>query len=89
MDMQLLIDIMKETFTIAIFLSAPCLILGLVVGVIISIFQSVTSIQEQTLVFIPKMIAGIVAIMIFLPWMLSSIITYTNKLMEMIPQIIR
>lgn len=66
-------------YTILI-VSAPLLGLSLLVGLIVSIFQATTQIQEQTLAFIPKIIAVFVAILIFGPWMLSQLVHFTSNL---------
>jgi flagellar biosynthetic protein FliQ len=67
-----------------ILLSAPMAIFGLVVGIIVSIFQAVTQINEQTLVFIPKIIAIIVALILFGPWMLNTMVDFTNDIFHSI-----
>ena len=71
MSGDLVIQIGQEALMIVIIVSAPMLGLGLSVGLMVSVFQATTSIQEQTLAFIPKIIAVFVAILIFGPWMLS------------------
>ena len=60
-------------------LAAPCLIFGLVAGVLVSIFQAATQINEMTLVFIPKMLAVGIAVLIFFPWMLQVIIDFAQN----------
>jgi len=89
MEPQTVIDLMQKLFKISLVLSAPCLMFALSIGVIISIFQSITSIQEQTLVFVPKMLAAITALIIFFPWMLNSFIEYTIILFNSIPAFIK
>ena len=69
----------------ALKISAPILIVGLVVGLVVSIFQAVTSIQEQTLVFIPKIIAIVAVMVIGGPWMMNTMVTYTRALFLDIP----
>lgn len=66
-------------------LSAPLLIIGVVVGLVISIFQATTSIQDQTISFVPKIVAIMAALIIFGPWMFSTLKQYTVVLMQMIP----
>lgn len=68
----------QEAIQMAGLLSLPALLLGLVVGLMVSIFQAVTQIQEQTLALIPKIIAIVVALMVFGSWMLSQMVTYTE-----------
>ena len=68
-------------------ISAPVLIVGMIVGLIVSIIQTTTSIQEQTLTFVPKLIAIGAAIIIFLSWMLQTLTEYTIRLMEVISRL--
>ena len=78
-------DIGREALMITLLIAAPPLLAGLAVGLIISIFQAVTQIQEFTLTFIPKILAVFVATMIFLPWMLRVFLAYTTNLFIQIP----
>ncbi len=66
----------------AISLAAPMLLAGLAVGLLVSIFQAVTSINEMTLTFIPKMLAVAVALIFFFPWMMQTMIAFTKNLFE-------
>jgi flagellar biosynthetic protein FliQ len=68
-----------EALKTAMLLAAPCLIFGLVAGVLVSIFQAATQINEMTLVFIPKMLAVGIALLIFFPWMLQVIIDFAQN----------
>jgi len=78
-----------EALRISLMVAAPMLGFGLVVGLIISIFQAVTSIQEMTLTFIPKIVAIIAAILIFAPWMLEILTNFTAGVIINIPNYIR
>ncbi|WP_223700222.1 flagellar biosynthesis protein FliQ [Sutcliffiella deserti] len=69
----------RGVFTILL-ISAPLLILALVVGLLVSIFQATTQIQEQTLAFIPKIVAVLVGIVVFGPWMLSNMLSYAMEI---------
>ena len=69
-----------EAIKTAIALAAPMLLAGLVVGLLVSIFQSVTSINEMTMTFIPKMLAVACALLFFLPWMVQTMVTFTQNL---------
>lgn len=69
--------------------SAPVLGIGLVVGLIVSIFQAATQIQEMTLTFVPKILATIAAVVIFGPWMLSSLVNFTTKLLNSLPDMVK
>ncbi len=77
---QIVLDYMREALMMIIKVSLPILLVGLVVGLIISIFQTATSIQEQTLAFVPKIIAVFLAIILFGSWILNMLSTYTIRL---------
>ncbi len=74
------LDITRDTIYNIILVSAPLLIISLVVGLVISIFQTVTSIQEQTLTFVPKIIAVFIGMLIFGSWMMNIITTFMENL---------
>ncbi|OGH99952.1 MAG: flagellar biosynthetic protein FliQ [Candidatus Melainabacteria bacterium RIFOXYA12_FULL_32_12] len=74
------ITILQTTLTLSLMLSTPILLVCLVVGLIISIFQSVTQIQEATLTFVPKILAGILSIIFLAPWMLEVYINGINEI---------
>jgi len=68
--------------------AAPILGIGMLVGIVVSLLQAITQIQEQTLTFVPKIIAVMVAILIFGPWMLTVITEFTQNLFYEIPKFI-
>lgn len=74
------LDIASQTIYTIIIVSAPLLLVSLVVGLIVSIFQTVTSIQEQTLTFVPKILAVFVGLMLFGSWMLTRLTEYVTNL---------
>ena len=74
------IDLVRETLVLAMLISAPMLIVGLVVGIIISLFQAVTQIQEQTLTFVPKIAAMIAAALLLLPWIGQHLLDYAVRI---------
>ena len=76
--------IMKAGIFQILLMSAPVLLIGMTVGLIISIFQATTSIQEQTLTFVPKIIAIFLTLVLFGPWMLSSMRQYTLHIFGLI-----
>ena len=78
-----------EAIKTAIILAAPILLAGLVVGILISVIQAATSINEMTMTFIPKMLAVAIALLIFFPWMLQVMIEYTQNLLINLPTVIR
>jgi flagellar biosynthetic protein FliQ len=89
MSGDMAIQLARDALTMVMLVSAPMLGLGLLVGIIVSIFQATTQIQEQTLAFIPKIIAVFVAVLIFGPWMLSIMVDYTREIFVSLPQLIR
>ncbi len=82
-----IISLMREAVWMTAKLSAPVLIVGMVVGLIVSIIQTTTSIQEQTLTFVPKLVAIGVATIVFLSWMIQTLSDYTIRLIQMISRI--
>ena len=83
------IEIVQRALVLAATICAPVLGFGLVVGLIVSVFQAATQIHEMSLTFIPKIIAVAAALAIFGPWMLRLIVTYTSTLLENIPSLVR
>lgn len=89
MENEFAIEVVNQAIKVTLLLSAPMLIGALVVGILISIFQAVTQINEQTLSFIPKILVIIAALVIFSPWMMETLVTYTQDLFTSIPELIR
>ncbi len=89
MTPELVITIGKSALETAILISAPLLLLSLVVGILISIFQAVTQINEATLTFVPKIIVTFLALLIFFPWMLRIMLGFTSTLFTNIPMYVR
>jgi flagellar biosynthetic protein FliQ len=78
-----------ETMKIAMYLSFPALLVGMIVGLMVSIFQATTQINEMTLSFIPKIIAIAVVMILTMPWALHMLVDFTAKLFKMIPSFIQ
>ncbi len=78
-----------EAIKVTLLLSAPMLLAGLLVGLLVSIFQSVTSINEMTLTFIPKMLAVALALVVSFPWMMQTLVTFTERMFTGMNQYIR
>ena len=89
MQSEQVLDITREAMRVAILLSAPLLLFGLVVGVLTNIFQAVTQLSETTIQIVPKIAAMVLALILFSPWMIDIITNFTTQLFESIPQIIR
>jgi flagellar biosynthetic protein FliQ len=84
MTPELIVQLARRSFEVTLLLSAPLLIFSLVVGLVVSIFQTVTSINEATLAFVPKIVAVMVAMIIFFPWMMSYMSDFTREIFGMI-----
>lgn len=82
MNSDFIIGLAGQAIFTALKISAPMLLLGLVVGLIISIFQATTQIQEQTLAFVPKIIAVLLALLLFGPWILTTLVDFTFNILD-------
>ncbi|BBB93171.1 MAG TPA: flagellar biosynthesis protein FliQ [Methylomusa anaerophila] len=89
MSGDMAIQIGRDALAMVMLVSAPMLGLGLIVGVLVSIFQATTQIQEQSLAFIPKIIAVFFAVLIFGPWMLKILTDYTRDIFISLPNLIK
>jgi len=75
----------KEVVWVTLLVASPMLLFGLIVGLIVSVFQAVTQVHEMTLTFIPKILAVMLALVIFFPWMMSVLLSFTEKVFINIP----
>lgn len=89
MNEDLIIQLGQDALKTTVMLSAPILITTLVVGLLVSIFQALTQINEATLTFIPKMVVVAIVIVLAGPWMLDLMKGYTIKLFENVPNLVR
>ena len=88
MNPDLVVQVAKECIEITLYVSLPIMGVGLVVGLIVSLFQAVTQIHEMTLVFVPKIIAVLLCLLFLLPWMMEKMILYTEQLIISLPRYI-
>lgn len=88
MDQDTVVSLATQAMTLALEVAGPLLLVGLTVGLIVSIFQAVTQIQEQSLSFIPKIVGVAVLIVVLGPWMLDQIVSYAHNLYLSIPQLV-
>ncbi len=88
MSYSLVVDLARNAIMIALMVAGPLLVVALVVGLIVSVIQAVTQIQEQTLSFVPKLLAVAVCFLIALPWMLQMLVKYTTELFRSLPSLI-
>jgi flagellar biosynthesis protein FliQ len=89
MSENMIISILKDAIQTGLMVAAPILLISLVVGLIISIFQATTQIQEQTLTFVPKLIAAAVVGLIAGPWMLHTVVNFTERIFSLISNIVQ
>ena len=89
MTPEFVVQLARRSFETVLLLSAPLLICSLVVGMIISIFQAVTSINEATMAFAPKIVAVMIAMIIFFPWMMTYMSDFAREIYSFIPSMRR
>ncbi|HED01139.1 MAG TPA: flagellar biosynthesis protein FliQ [Proteobacteria bacterium] len=89
MTPEFAIGIAKDAIEVTLLISLPILGVGMIVGLAVSIFQAVTQIQEMTLSFVPKILAVMVALLAFFPWIMNKLTVFTENLIINIPQYIR
>lgn len=88
MTPEMVVSIGREALTVTLMVAGPMLLFGLIIGLVISVFQSVTQINEMTLVFVPKILCVALALLVFLPWMISTIVDFTNHMYDLIPLLV-
>ena len=88
MTQDTVVSLIVDMMGVALKVALPLLLVGLGVGLVVSVFQAVTQIQEQTLTFIPKILATIVVMVVLGPWMLDQLLAYTRDLWLSIPELI-
>ncbi len=85
MNSEIALDLGRQVLFLILKVSLPLLCVGLIVGVSVSILQAVTQIQEMTLTFVPKIIAVIIAAIFFMPWIISQMMTFTQRMLGEMP----
>lgn len=85
---DIVITLLQKMFILTLQMSVPVLLIGVVIGLMVSIFQTVTQIQESTLTFVPKIVGCVILLIFLLPWMINVFISTVNEFMAMIPQLI-
>ncbi len=89
MSNDLVIELTQQAIKITLMLAAPMLLGAMVVGISVSLFQAVTQINEQTLAFIPKIVAIMLLIIISGPWLIETMTSYTEELFISIPEVVK
>ena len=88
MSHALVSDLLRGAITIAVLVAAPMMIVAMLVGLLVSVLQAVTQIQEQTLAFVPKVLAVAVTFLVALPWILQLLVGYTTDLFRRLPTLV-
>ena len=83
MELDQATDLIRQTLLLALIVSAPMLLIGLVVGIVVSLLQAVTQIQEQTLTFVPKIAAMVAAAVLLMPWIGTRLLEYSREMFLM------
>jgi flagellar biosynthesis protein FliQ len=89
MNPEMILQLAKETLQVTLMISSPMLIVALVVGILISVVQVVTSIQDMTLAYVPKVIAVFIAFLFVFPWMMNTLLVYTARLYGHLDRFVR
>lgn len=85
MDSQIAVDLGREALMTAVIIGAPLLLVGIVVALVVGLLQALTQIQDQTLSFVPKIVAMIAALAVCLPWLVQRMVEYSETLITNIP----
>ena len=88
-NVDVAVELGRQALMLTFIVAAPVLFTGLVVGLVVSILQAATQVQEQTLSFIPKILGMMAAVFVFLPWMLTTVSSFTRQLIEGMPGFLR
>jgi len=89
MNVETAIDLLRQLITIALILIGPIVLVSVVVGVAVSLFQAVTSIQEQTLTFVPKLVAVALLLIFAAPWMVRQMMQFTVTCFSRLPEMVK
>ena len=89
MNPEFAIELLKTMIYQALAIAAPVLIVAMVVGLAISLFQAVTTIHEQTLAFVPKALAVVGVLLLLLPWIVRSLVEFTTAVIQKMPQMVQ
>ena len=80
---EAVLDIVRQALVVVLMIAAPLLLIGMILGLVISLIQSVTSIQDQTLTFVPKILAIIVVAILLLPWIVTTVGQFATEMMRL------
>ena len=88
MNQEIIITLLQKAFVLVLEVSVPILLTGMVLGLLDSVFQTVTQIQESTLTFVPKIIGSVIVLVVLLPWMFNLFISTFNEFMDTLPRLL-
>ena len=88
MEVQFVLQLCREALLLILLLSGPPILASLVIGLLVSLFQATTQIQEQTLTFVPKIVVVFAVIGILGPWLISQIVIFTTRIYEAVPHVV-
>lgn len=89
MNPEFAVELLKTMIYQGLMLAAPILLTAMVIGLAVSLFQTVTSIHEQTLTFVPKALAVVGILLLLLPWIVRSLVEFTTAIIQKIPQMVQ
>lgn len=88
MDSQVAVDLGREALMLALLLSAPVLIIGAIIGLAIGLLQALTQVQDQTVAFVPKLLAMVLTLSLCMPWAIQRLLDYSHTLISNIPRVV-
>lgn len=80
------VDLVRQAMMLALLIGSPVLLAGLVVGLVVGLLQAVTQVQEQTVAFVPKLVAMVLVVALCMPWLLTRMVQYAQELIGNIPE---
>jgi len=83
------LDLAQEAVRVALYVAAPVIGLSLLVGLLISLFQATTQVHEPSLQFVPKILAAVAGLILFGPWMLTTLMDFARRMMDLLPAMVR
>ncbi|BAD41973.1 flagellar biosynthesis protein FliQ [Symbiobacterium thermophilum] len=89
MTPEFALDLAQEAVRVALYVAAPVIGLSLLVGLIISLFQATTQVHEPSLQFVPKILAAVAGLVVFGPWMLTTLMDFARRVMDLLPRMVR
>lgn len=89
MTPEFALDIAQEAVRTALYVAAPVIGLGLLVGLLVSLFQATTQVNEASLQFVPKLLAALAGLIFFGPWMLTTLMDFARRMITLLPEMVR